>query len=654
MVINFDNGAPFIELTGGLAGLLTNSRLVVSLKRLKYVLQGERILIPFEEKTKIKTLQELQALLQKFSYEQVLAENAQVEIKGYAHEQKTFNEFSEKAKHIRNNSFEGRPELLEGFNAFQKVVKDRLVRQLYPLQLLSAFHMAFSQNACNFAVPGSGKTSIVYGAYAYLKSLPDYDLKHVDKILVIGPLSSFAPWEKEYLACFGKKVTSQRLSGDSTILRVHKEQHLYAGNPAEVTLISHGGVNILQNEIVAFLKNHKTMVVVDEAHRIKNPDGVWGRSVIEIAKEAKARIVLTGTPVPNGYEDLYNLFQYLYPYKFKEIIQLHLTNLQDMTKNCDADDDRVRQFTNNISPYFIRIKKADLGLPLAKEETVMVKMDADQRDIYDFIEAGYVKSFQQDGSAGLKDFLNRARLIRLRQAGTNPSLLLKPIAEAFDDEDDLSMRSFNQHLPDEFQDDSFVVEKIRSYSKNIIPKKFAEIKSIFESKVLPQNGKVIIWSIFIQNAKQLSSYLAANGIESRLLIGEIVQSEREAVIDSFNDPENKDFRVVIANPFAVSESISLHKGCHNAIYMERDYNCATFLQSKDRIHRYGLPEGHTTQYYYLVSSDSIDEVIDQKLDEKVKRMEKIIDEDIPLFSRINDLDETDLIKALLIDYAKRA
>ena len=34
-------------------------------------------------------------------------------------------------------------------------------------------------------------------------------------------------------------------------------------------------------------------------------------------------------------------------------------------------------------------------------------------------------------------------------------------------------------------------------------------------------------------------------------------------------------------------------------------------------------------------------------------MEKIINEDIPLFARINDVDETDIIKSLLEDYARR-
>jgi hypothetical protein len=34
-------------------------------------------------------------------------------------------------------------------------------------------------------------------------------------------------------------------------------------------------------------------------------------------------------------------------------------------------------------------------------------------------------------------------------------------------------------------------------------------------------------------------------------------------------------------------------------------------------------------------------------------MEKIIDEDIPLFARINDTDETDIIKSLIESYAQR-
>ena len=654
MTIDIDDASSSFVLMGDIENILRNTRLLFSLKRLLFKQNGETLLIPFEQKTKIKTLQEIHSLLDKFSLQTQLTAKTQSEVSDYDREQTTFREFSEKARDIRNDRFKDKPELVADFADFQKAVKEKLARPLYPLQLLSAFHMAFSQHACNFAVPGSGKTSVVYAAYAYLKGLPKDHHKHVDKLLVIGPLSSFAPWEQEYRECFGAKVKSQRLSGDYTILRTDKEQHLYSGDPAELTLISHGGVNILQSEIVAFLKKHKTMVVVDEAHRIKNPDGVWGRSAVEIAKEARARIILTGTPVPNGYEDLYNLFQYLYPFKFKDILGFNLPNLEDMTRNSAPDSNRVKEFTDNISPYFIRIKKADLHLPPIKEHKLEIEMHPKQREIYDFVETKYVKAFQDNNSAGLKDFLNRAKLIRLRQAATNPSLLLKPIAEAFDKEDHESMYTIGGKLPDEFQDDSYVISQIRDFAKHHTPHKYVAIKDLFETKILPVDAKIIVWSIFIHNAKALQRYLMEGGIASRLLIGEVEQSERELVVDKFNDPANREFRIVIANPFAVSESISLHKGCHNAVYMERDYNCASFLQSKDRIHRYGLAPGQITEYYYLLSTNSIDGVIDQRLGDKLKRMEKVIDEDIPLFARINDSDETDLIKALLTDYARRA
>lgn len=652
--INIDNETANFVLTGNIEEILSNTRFIFSLKRLGYFVQENRILIPYEDEVKIKVLQELQMLLNKFSYSSNLTKETKEEVSAFDLSQTTFKEFSEKARSIRNDEFNDNPELIKDFDNFQRILKNTLVRPLYPLQLLSAFHMAFSQHACNFAVPGAGKTSIVYGAYTYLKSLPESDPKHIDKLLVIGPLSSFAPWEKEYKECFGTIPRVQRLSGDNKILRDRKEQHLFSGDPAEITLIFHGGVENLQSEILAFLKNNKTMVVVDEAHRIKNPEGVWGKSVVEIAKEAKSRIVLTGTPVPNGYEDIFNLFQYLYPYQYKDILGFNYGNLLDMTMNSHPDSDRVKSFIKNISPYFIRIKKADLKLPPVKENEIEIDMDSHQREIYDFIETKYIRSFENNSTAAAKDILNKAKLIRLRQAATNPALLLKPISETLNKDDYESRVYASGKIPDEFQDDSSILSKIYNYQKTEIPHKFIEVKKLLENQILINNGKVIIWTIFIQNAKQLQEYLHSVGIESRLLIGEVEQVDREIIIEKFNDPNNSDFSVVIANPFAVSESISLHKGCHNAIYMERDYNCSNFLQSKDRIHRYGLPANQETNYYYILSKDSIDGVINDKLREKIIRMEKIIDEEIPLFARINDTDETDLIKALINDYARRA
>ena len=138
---------------------------------------------------------------------------------------------------------------------------------------------------------------------------------------------------------------------------------------------------------------------------------------------------MTGTPVPNGYEDTFNLFQFLYPFKYKDILEFHYENLKDMSKNSSPDSERVKAFIDNISPFFIRIKKKDLDLPPVQEQTIEVGMDDAQREIYDFIETKYVRAFQKNPSGTLKNVLNKAKLIRLRQAAINPSLLTKPIRE---------------------------------------------------------------------------------------------------------------------------------------------------------------------------------------------------------------------------------
>jgi len=119
----------------------------------------------------------LQKLLSKFDISKVKTKQAEKILADYDRERQNFIDFSIKAKNIRNNQHEG-----NDFEVFAKILKDKLIRDLYTLQMLSAYHLAFAQNACNFSVPGSGKTSIVYGAYAYINSLGPNHNKFVDII----------------------------------------------------------------------------------------------------------------------------------------------------------------------------------------------------------------------------------------------------------------------------------------------------------------------------------------------------------------------------------------------------------------------------------------------------------------------------------------
>lgn len=574
--------------------------------------------------------------------------NANSGIQAYYEEEQNFADFSKKALDIRNNDCN-----IEEFKKFKDSLIDNMQnRTLYELQMLAAYHLAFSQNACNFSVPGAGKTSVVYGAYAYLHNLPEGDTKKVDRILIISPLNAFAPWELEYEECFGRKPTSKRLSGKLDV--EEKKQYLYEMNPAEITLVSYASVISLVDELTYFLKKHRVMVILDEAHKIKNTKGgVISQSIMALAENCKSRVVLTGTPAPNGYEDLFNLFKFIWP--TKNIIKYHIGQLRDMSKT--VDDPRVDSLLDTISPYFIRIKKGDLGIPPAiNHPPVQVEMKPSQRKIYDFIEKQYISDIAKNKDSQVKSELIKARMIRLMQAATNPALLAQPLKD-FAKIEDVDF--------DGVQDDSEMLKEILKYSTNEIPAKYEKAKEIIE-KIISDGGKVIVWACYIKNIELLKEYLEANGISVRTLYGatpiagddiseedEEYSLTREAIVKEFHNPDSS-FKVIIANPFAVSESISLHKACHNAIYLERSFNAAHFLQSKDRIHRYGLKEGTETHYYYLVSNDSVDGTVHQRLIDKERRLMEIIESmPIPLFDNFLDADGDEDIKAVLRDYAKR-
>jgi SNF2 family DNA or RNA helicase len=635
-------------LSGDTDGLISNKRSKLYLKDFLNVrdFNSKLIKIPYNLDDKENILIKIQGMLGKYGFDEQRTNKIDNSLNDFFKEEENFRIFSEKAKDIRNNKVD-RSEFESFINNLTKNLKNRT---LYGLQLLSAYHLAFSQNGCNFSVPGAGKTSIVYGAYSYLSSLKENNDKKVDSLLIIGPLSSFGPWESEYLECFGKKAESVRLSGISKTERIN---HLYSEIPAELTLMSYQAVNNNLEDLIAFLKKNRVMVVLDEAHKIKNSDGgITAQAVLELAKYSKSRVVLTGTPAPNGYEDLINLFKFIWPNK--KVIKFKKYHLEEMSQN--PSDNRIPQLISAIEPYFIRIKKSDLGIPKPiNNPPVIVTMNSIQRNIYDFIESKYLKYMMENNTDNeVKGVLVKARMIRLMQAATNPHLLATPIEEYLNDQD------FSK---DNFIDDTNVISKIMNYRNMETPSKFSIAKDIIQEK-LNRNEKVIVWMTFIQNMFDFQDYLFKNGINSKMLYGGIpVESSseskvngeetREDIIRTFHK-ENSPFKVIIANPFATSESISLHKVCHNAIYIERTFNAAQFIQSKDRIHRYGLKKDDIINYYYLVSENSIDETIQERLEVKENRMRELIENsDIPLFSLLDDEYEEDDIKVLIKNYVRR-
>lgn len=293
---------------------------------------------------------------------------------------------------------------------------------------------------------------------------------------------------------------------------------------------------------------------------------------------------------------------------------------------------------------------------------IVVPMGEYQRRIYDFIEKKYMDEMIGEGepdlSSKFKIALAHARMIRLMQAASDPVMLRTPLNEFLED-DECPLEAYQAIH------DADVLKAIIEYEAIEIPSKFLAVEKIVR-QIIEDGGKVVIWATFIHTIHSIKEYLESKGIQCQELYGAIpVEKEgtiddgeeqiltREKIVRAFQD-DNCPFKVIIANPFAVAESISLHKACHNAIYLERSFNAAHFVQSKDRIHRYGLKEGTKTNYYYILSEDSIDETIDARLAEKEHRMNEIMESmPIPLFDNASDDLGDEDIKALIKDYVRR-
>jgi SNF2 family DNA or RNA helicase len=577
----------------------------------------------------------------------------------YQRAEEQFAEFSKRALEIWSNKVP-----TEEFRTFTRILTAKLPgRRLYDLQLLAAYHLAFAQNAANFSAPGVGKTTIVYGAFAYLNSLPVDDPKYVNKILAVGPLSAFGPWETEFKDCFSHSPKSHRLSGGAS--PEYRKRVFYSELPefrdSELLLMSYQSVAHDVEHIRHFLtrQGNRVMVVLDEAHKIKNSEGgVWADAVLELARSCAARVVLTGTPAPNGYEDLFNLFRFIWPEH--DVIKFHVQHLRDMSQN--PFDSRIERLVDNVSPFFIRIRKSDLRLPVPLEHPPeIVQMGPKQERIYRFIEEKYVRYFEKSGSESwLRDMFTKARLIRLMQAATNPALLRAPL-------DATLLGDAAEKSPTLFVDDAAILAEIQQYESSEVPAKFSAALRVIKTTLdqHPSN-KIIVWCVFVGNLFSFNDLLQRNDIASRILYGgtptDTDDSDpnletREKIIREFQSPDSG-YRVVVANPFAVGESISLHKACRYAIYIERNFNAAAFLQSKDRIHRYGLPDNAEVHYNYLISRETVDSAIHERLLEKEAAMMRVLESrTIPLINlnmeSTEGEEDVDDVRAIIRDYAKR-
>lgn len=521
---------------------------------------------------------------------------------------------------------------LVSFEEFSRVVQSEVHRPLYDLHLRAAYYEYEMARAANFSVPGAGKTAMILGVFAFLNRVAATENERVDRILVVSPINAFDSWKREFKAVFGEK--KQLRSIDCQSSNDFKYQLNTDWGISNLVLVNYESLPSYVDQLKQVIDG-QTMLVFDEVHRIKNPHGKRAAKALEIAHIPKFKYVLTGTPIPNTYQDIYNFLHILYGNEYSSFFGWDSQSLLDPKYRM------VREINKKIYPFFWRTNKHDLLVPPAEKDHVeLVAPTAEQLDLAETIYFNESSSF--------------AKLIRLLQASTNPSLVSESInyneLMSYDDNGDIrgiSEKEFNELLGDVPKTQNNIYSNI-NFDTMVSSKFIRGIELV--SDIANQGKKILVWGIFVDTIKKITNELRAIGYKVNLVYGGTEKSERVKLIDEFRDG---DVQILVSNPQTLGESISLHQTVHDAVYFEYDFNLTFMLQSRDRIHRLGLKPDQYTRYYYLqtISEDIFSNrpgFIDEKVYKRLKEKERVMYEAIDDNTLSIEYDESEILDAIKI------
>ncbi|MCV7311908.1 DEAD/DEAH box helicase [Mycobacterium paraffinicum] len=472
----------------------------------------------------------------------------------------------------------------------------RLRRELRRFQQRDFEILSNLRHGANFSVPGSGKTTVAYVLHARERAAG-----RCTRLLVIAPLSAFGAWEEDAAEVLDPPLTIGRFSNGPV-------------PDTDVVLVNYHRLPTALPDLTNMLLQNRTHLVLDEAHRAKRGMvGEWGSAVLSLAPFAIRRDVLTGTPAPNHPRDLATILDILWPGGVARQMLPPAALRNDPPPNAMRDMNRI------IAPLYARTTKVELGLRDPIIIIDRVPMTELQQDIYDAMLSRY---------AGMLD-LDRRDAAMFAQMGEVTMYLLQAASSP-------RLLSANADAARAYRFPSLAVPAgtrlarlIDSYADHEIPAKIQRAMRIVHANA--QRGrKTLVWSNFPGNLLDLERNLA--GLRPALVYGAVPSAEdappgvrtREREIERFRHDDS--CLVLLANPAAMSEGVSLHRECHDAIYIDRTFNAGQYLQSLDRIHRLGLEPDVDTRITLLCSEGSIDERINNRVADKARRLATLLND----------------------------
>ncbi|MCK2237155.1 MULTISPECIES: DEAD/DEAH box helicase [unclassified Crossiella] len=445
--------------------------------------------------------------------------------------------------------------------------------------------LALSHGA-NFSVPGAGKTRASLALFAAMRTQGE-----VQRLLVVCPKSAYEAWQYENYTVFKQPLRAGVMGSRPD-------------SGTELLIVNYERLSRSVGSLATWLRSAPAMLILDEAHRMKlGARGAYGAACLALGPLARRRLILTGTPAPNGARDLESLLSFVWPGHGKRVVA-------DAVGGGD-----LAHASAVLRPLFTRTTKKELGLPPFEPKIRLVELPPLHREIYDALRGN------PSARSGDLESLGKA-MLRMLMAATSPALLVEgttryeplayqvpPLAASPED----SLDTLIKNLP----------------SHELSPKYEEALRIVAENAAAGR--KTLVWSTFVRSITTLERLLAP--YQPAMVHGGT--EDREEQIRRFR--QDPDCMVLLSNPATLGEGISLHQVCHDAVYVDRDFMAGRFLQSLDRIHRLGLAPGTETRVTVLAAQRTVDEVVAMRLGEKLEFMGRILDD--PSVRQLGDLQE---------------
>ena len=359
------------------------------------------------------------------------------------------------------------------------------------------------------------------------------------------------------------------------VLSQDKRANFYAFNsPARIYLAHYEVIKSEKKRLSLFLKTRKVGVVVDEAHKIKNPESSITKAFFSLAPSFTRRLIMTGTPIANRPYDLWAQIWFLDQGASLGNDFSEFKSDLDLTNDLADDPKKAERFQHALAAVFAKIRSfsvretkgsVEISLPEKELRNIEVELESRQQEIYQRFRKEMSAIVVRENQAILDDAEEMLkRLMRLVQVASNPHLI----------------------------DDSY-----RS-----VPGKFPILLNLIHGAV-DVDEKIIVWTSFTDNVDWLARELADFGAVR--IHGKLSYQDRNNAIRDFK--LEKSCQVLIATPAAAKEGLTLTVANH-AVFYDRSFSLDDYLQAQDRIHRISQ-----TRHCYvtnLIGIDTIDEWVD--------------------------------------------